>query len=150
MNFKRFFFNACLFSILFLLMNFNIKAQKTTKIHQLIQPVIVDGIPDTLLWNDADMAGDFHSNGAIPGQLSTENTVCHIGIFEQTLYAVFYCYQKTPVVAKNQSRDALSKNDDLVALILDTYNDKRSGYAFFVNPLGTLIDMKINDDEIRT
>lgn len=146
MNFKRLLFKACLFSILFLLMNFNVKAQKTTNIYQLLQPLKIDGIPDTLLWIGADTAGSFTQMEPFPGQPSTENTVCHIGIHEQTLYAVFYCYQKTPVVAKNQSRDALSKNDDLVALILDTYNDKRSGYAFFVNPLGTLIDMKINDD----
>ncbi len=146
MNFNRLLSPVFLPFMLILLINFNLKAQKTTKIHQLVQPVIVDGIPDSLLWNSADKVGNFIQMEPFPGQPSTENTVCHIGIFEQTLYAVFYCYQKTPVVAKNQSRDALSKNDDMVALILDTYNDKRSGYAFFVNPLGTLIDMKINDD----
>lgn len=150
MNFNRFSFILLMFAWLVLLLDFNVKAQKTTKIHQLLQPAIMDGIPDTILWDGADKAGNFIQMEPFPGQASTENTVCHIGIFEQTFYAVFYCYQKTPVVAKNQSRDALSKNDDLVALILDTYNDKRSGYAFFANPLGTLIDMKINDDGRNT
>ena len=100
-------------------MNFNVKAQKTTNIYQLLQPLKIDGIPDTLLWIGADTAGVFVQMEPFPGQPSTEITVCHIGIHKQTLYAVFYCYQKTPVVAKNQSRDALSKNDDMVALILE-------------------------------
>jgi hypothetical protein len=50
------------------------------------------------------------------------------------------------VIAKNQSRDALSKNDDEVGLIIDTYNDNRTGYGFIVNPLGTQVDFRINDD----
>jgi hypothetical protein len=36
-----------------------------------------------------------------------------------------------------------------VAVILDTYNDNRSGYTFFVNPLGTQIEMKVNDDGVN-
>lgn len=60
------------------------------------------------------------------------------------------CWQQSPVIAKNQSRDALSKNDDIAGIILDTYNDNRSGYCFLVNPLGSQIDMKINDDGRNT
>jgi len=50
------------------------------------------------------------------------------------------------LIAKNQGRDALSKNDDEVGLVIDTYNDNRTGYGFIVNPLGTQVDFKINDD----
>lgn len=150
MNFNRFPVTVCLLLLMISNFYFDVEAQKTTKIHLLSQPVIIDGIPDTTLWTTALKADGFIQMEPFPGQPSSENTVCQIGIHEQTLYAVFYCYQKTPVVAKNQSRDALSKNDDIVALILDTYNDKRSGYAFFVNPLATQIDMKINDDGRNT
>lgn len=130
----------------FLLFASVMAAQRTIGLHQLNHPVVIDGTPDTTIWLTVDKAGDFIQMEPFPGQPSTENTVCYAGIYNDILYAVFYCYQKTPPVAKNQSRDALSKNDDMVALIIDTYNDKRSGYAFFVNPLSTQIDMKINDD----
>ena len=80
------------------------------------------------------------------GEAASEKTVAYLGWHENKIYATFNCYQKTPVTAKNQSRDALSKNDDLIAFILDTYNDSRSGYLFASNPLGTQIDTKINDD----
>ena len=81
-----------------------------------------------------------------PGEPATEPTSAWFGYDDNNIYAVFKCYQRTPLVAKNQSRDALSKNDDEVGLVIDTYNDNRTGYGFIINPLGTQIDFKINDD----
>ena len=81
-----------------------------------------------------------------PGESASEKTVCYFGFTNEAIYVSFQCSQSTPAIAKNQSRDALSKNDDIVAVILDTYNDSRSGYAFFVNPLSTQIEMAVNDD----
>jgi hypothetical protein len=50
------------------------------------------------------------------------------------------------IVSNVQSRDNLNKSDDVVGLILDTYRDRRSGYVFLVNPLGTQTDIRIADD----
>ncbi|HCC71881.1 MAG TPA: hypothetical protein DEQ09_12135 [Bacteroidales bacterium] len=80
------------------------------------------------------------------GASGTEKTVAWFGYDHKNIYVVFKCYQHTPVIARNQSRDALSKNDDIVTFFIDTYNDNRSGYGFFTNLLGTQIDIKINDD----
>jgi len=109
-------------------------------------PVIIDGIFEPEKWAAADSAVDFVQMEPRPGLASSEQTVAWVGWNGDKVYAVFKCYQLVPVTAKNQSRDALSKNDDLVALILDTYNDDRSGYVFFANPLGTQYDMKVIDD----
>ncbi len=81
-----------------------------------------------------------------PGADATEKTVAWFGYDQNNIYVVFKCYQSSPVIARNQSRDGLSKNDDLIAFLIDTYNDKRSGYGFFTDSLGTQIDIKINDD----
>lgn len=63
------------------------------------------------------------------------------------MYFYARCYQPAnTVVAMQQNRDVFSKDDDLVGLVLDTYDDGRSGYGFMVNPLGTLSDFKIVDD----
>jgi hypothetical protein len=109
-------------------------------------PVIIDGIFEPEKWAAADSAVDFVQMEPRPGLTSSEQTVAWFGWSGDKVYAVFKCYQLSPVTAKNQSRDALSKNDDLVALILDTYNDNRSGYVFFANPLGIQYDMKVIDD----
>ena len=44
------------------------------------------------------------------------------------------------------NRDVLTKGDDCFALVIDPYNDNRSGYGFWTNPLGTQTDFRINDD----
>lgn len=121
-------------------------AQKTLKAFEIPEKIIIDGVFEPEIWQNADSAVSFIQMEPQPGEASTENTTAWFGYDEHNIYAVFKCYQKSPVIAKNQSRDALSKSDDIIALLVDTYNDNRSGYGFFVNPLGTQIDIKINDD----
>jgi len=78
--------------------------------------------------------------------LATQQTKFLIAQDSNNLYFGVVCYQLDPVVAKIQSRDQLSKNDDIILLMIGSYDDQRNGYGFFVNPLGTQIDMQITDD----
>src|SRR5204862_7493673 len=43
-------------------------------------------------------------------------------------------------------RDADFSNDDTVAILLDTYHDRRNAFRFIVNPLGTQQDALITDE----
>jgi len=121
-------------------------AQKTLRAFRMEKPLKIDGIFEPEKWTGADSAAQFVQMEPQPGEPSSEKTICYFGYDKDKIYVTFLCYQRSQVIAKNQSRDALSKNDDIVALILDTYNDNRSGYTFFVSPLGTQIEMKVNDD----
>ena len=126
--------------------SFSANAQKNVKVFQLASAPIIDGKFDETIWNGAELATGFIQMEPQSGNAATEKTEAYFGWFEDKIYFVINCYQSTPVTAKNQSRDALSKNDDLIAVILDTYNDSRSGYIFATTPLGIQIDSKINDD----
>lgn len=132
-----------LFLILFAV---DLSAQKTFQALQLKTALQIDGIFEKEVWSAADSASAFIQMEPNPGELATEPTSAWFGYDDNFVYAVFKCYQRTPLVAKNQSRDAISKNDDEVSLVIDTYDDNRSGYGFIINPLGTQIDFKINDD----
>jgi hypothetical protein len=122
------------------------EAQKSLTAKKLIRPMKVDGEFENILWQDADSAVNFLQMSPNPGIAATEETVVYTGYDDQKFYIVFRCYQKTPPVAKIQSRDQLSKNDDMVGIILDTYKDNRTGDGFLINPLGSQVDFKINDD----
>ena len=124
----------------------NTEAQKSIRAFHLNTPIVLDGIFEANKWSLADSATNFIQMEPQPGNPASEKTVTYFGYDSKNIYAVFKCFQSTPVIAKNQSRDALSKNDDIIALMLDTYNDSRSAYVFFANPLGTQIDMAVNDD----
>ena len=131
--------------VFFLLFSESI-AQKTIHVFKLNAPAKIDGVFETELWAGADSVSNFVQMEPQTGEAASEKTVVYLGLHNDKLYVVFNCYQSTPVIAKNQSRDALSKDDDIIALILDTYKDNRSGYTFLTNPLGTQYDLKINDD----
>jgi len=121
-------------------------AQKSVQAFALKTAPVIDGKFDIEAWYGADSASAFIQMEPKPGEPSAEPTSAWFGYDDKNIYAVFKCYQRSPVIAKNQSRDALSKNDDEVGLIIDTYNDNRTGYGFIINPLGTQVDFKINDD----
>jgi hypothetical protein len=124
----------------------DLSAQKILQAFAIKNAVLIDGKLDTEAWSGADSASAFIQMEPEPGEPATEPTSAWFGYDDKNIYAVFKCYQRTPVIAKNQSRDALSKNDDEVGLVIDTYNDNRTGYGFIINPLGTQVDFKINDD----
>ena len=133
-------------SLFLFLFGSELAAQKTLNAFTLKAALPIDGKFDTEAWSGADSASAFIQMEPKPGEPATEQTSAWLGHDDKNIYAVFKCYQRTPVIAKNQSRDALSKNDDVVGLIIDTYNDNRTGYGFIINPLGTQVDFKINDD----
>ncbi len=121
-------------------------AQKILRAFPLKTALQIDGKFDTEAWKGADSASSFIQMEPRPGDPATEPTSVWFGYDDENVYAVFKCYQRTPLIAKNQSRDLLSKNDDMIGVLIDTYNDNRTGYGFIVNPLGTQVDFKINDD----
>lgn len=133
-------------TVLILIPFADLYGQKSIQAFFLDSPVVIDGVFESGKWFGADSATGFIQMEPNPGDTSTERTVGWFGFDDKNIYAVMKCYQNTPVIARNQSRDALSKNDDIAGIIIDTYNDNRSGYAFLVNLLGTQIDFKINDD----
>ncbi len=135
-----------LIAILFSGFTLSSSAQKSIKVFKLATPLEIDGVFEPQKWANADSATNFVQMEPHPGEAASQKTVAYFGYDKHNVYAAIKCFQTTPVVSKNQSRDALSKDDDLIAFVLDTYNDNRSGFAFFVNPRGTQIDAKINDD----
>jgi hypothetical protein len=132
--------------IFFLLLAQVMFAQKSAHFCTLPAEPVIDGVFDAELWESAQAASGFLQMEPHTGSAASEKTEVYLGQSNKKLYFFFTCYQSTPVLAKNQSRDALSKSDDLIAVLLDTYNDNRSGYVLFVSPLATQYDMKVNDD----
>ena len=120
-------------------------AQKKVAAYKLKSTVLIDGIIDSK--NFPDSATSFIQLEPQKGKVASRRTVIYFGYDSLNIYIFWKCYQPSDeIVAKIQSRDHLSKSDDLVLVMLDTYNDNTSAYGFFVNPLGSQIDAKFTDD----
>ena len=78
----------------------------------------------------------------------TESTEVRILYDEKNIYFGFTCSSshRDNIVANEMRRDAenLRENDN-VFILLDTYNDKRNGVFFRINPLGAMQDIALTN-----
>ena len=132
--------------VLLILPSFVLKGQRSINAFRMQDPIVVDGIHEPENWAGADSAVEFIQMEPEPGDTSTVLTVCYIGYDDENIYLSANLYQNTEVLAKVMNRDVLTKGDDCFALVIDTYNDNRSGYGFWTNALGTQTEFRINDD----
>jgi hypothetical protein len=136
--------------IVFLSHHFSIQAAEPVKqsyaLTHFEDKIIVDGIMDEPVWKSATkMLLKFENNPGegIPAPVKTEIFFYENG---ESFNVAIIAYDPKPelIRASLRDRDALW-NDDNVGIIIDTFNDKRSGYEFFVNPLGAQADMRMDD-----
>ena len=141
---KRVFYLSLIISIA---LSAKIFAQKELTIEKHENEVVIDGRLDEDVWSRLKPATQFTQLEPEKGKSATQVTSVYYFYDEENIYFAFRCQLNTDVVANVQVRDALlQKSDDGVMIILDAYNDKRSAFAFGVNPLNTQLDVRINDD----
>ena len=121
-------------------------AQRTFRAFHLDSAISIDGVHEAERWEGADSATQFTQMEPVSGHAASNPTVVYLGFDSENIYLSVNLYQETEVLAKAMTRDALSKGDDCFALVIDPYNDNRSGYGFWTNPLGIQTDFRINDD----
>jgi len=75
------------------------------------------------------------------GQPATQTTVAYLGYDDKNLYVIFVAFDSEPRrIRANLTRREAIFSDDLVQIILDTFQDRRRAYFFFCNPLGIQAD----------
>jgi hypothetical protein len=64
------------------------------------------------------------------------------------MYFAFECFDPdiSQISAALTKRDSDVERDDSVAVLLDTFRDRRSAYAFYVNPIATQLDGRITNN----
>jgi hypothetical protein len=106
-------------------------------------PPAIDGRLDDAVWRDAPsvvLAKTF-----IPdfGREPSERTVAYMAYDAENLFFAFKCYDREPdkIKAAMANRDTI-RSDDFICINLDSFNDRQSLYAFYVNPLGVQTDSR--------
>ena len=110
--------------------------------------IIIDGIVNEEAWMKADSITDFYQSQPNPGYLPTEKTVVRILYDKDFLYvsAILYDSEPDKIIIESLEQDFDSQSSDAFAIMLDTFNDDKSGYAFLFNPAGAIKDMYIDND----
>jgi cellulose/xylan binding protein with CBM9 domain len=110
------------------------------------KPPAIDGIVAESEWQGAAVAASFiqfEPRRGEPSGIRTESLVLYDA---GHLYIAFRAWDDEAVTAQLTQRDAELLRDDAVVVVVDTTNDRRSGYYFVTNALGTQADGRIAED----
>jgi uncharacterized protein DUF5916/cellulose/xylan binding protein with CBM9 domain len=108
----------------------------------------IDGLLDEPAWSLAQPATDFLQQQPNEGAPASERTEVRVLFDDKNIYFGIRAFDSDAkhINARELVRDADFSNDDTVAILLDTYHDRRNGFRFVVNPLGTQQDALITDE----
>lgn len=102
------------------------------------EPPKIDGVINPGEWDNASRFEIAYQMDPISGEPGTERTIAYLMYDAENLYVAFRAYDSNPAAirAPLSRRDAITPNDDLVSIWLDTFDDRKRAYAFRFNPLG--------------
>ncbi len=110
---------------------------------------VVDGRLDDPVYRDVRPFGDFIQQEPHEGQPSTVKTDVWLLFDDGAVYVAARCWQEASLrlVANELRRDAqnMFENDNF-AVIFDTFHDRRNGFMFQTNPLGSINDQLMTDE----
>ena len=108
--------------------------------------VTIDGRIDEAEWEGAiafDLGTEIDPGKNVPAPVKTTAWLMYD---EGHLYAAFQAEDPDPKAIRAHLADRDTPfRDDFVGLMLDTFNDERRGYEFFVNPLGVQMDLSLDE-----
>lgn len=99
---------------------------------------VIDGDIAADEWSDALRLADLHQVVPVEFSQPSERTVFYFKYDEDALYVAAYAYDSRPgeITAYALRQGGSIEGDDYVSVLLDTFNNNRSGYDFQVNPNG--------------
>lgn len=134
-------------SIVGLLSGTNLAAETINyEIPRITKAPTIDAVINKEEWSQAklvDLAYETGPGENLPAKVKTTAYMMEDG---ENLYFAFKAYDPNPenILAYLRDRDNIFQ-DDFVGVIIDTFNDERTGFEFFVNALGAQGDLTRDD-----
>jgi len=122
------------------------QAQFTIQAARAQRPPVIDGDVGEDEWKDATPVTGFIQYEPRRGDRSDVRTEALVLYDTGHLYVAFRAWDTEPITAQLTQRDDDLLRDDAVAVVVDTTFDRRTGYYFITNALGTQADGRIADD----
>jgi hypothetical protein len=131
----------------FTLLTFSVFAQKKNEKYQLEirkanSPIIIDGVIDEKVWQEATIATDFNMVLPMDTSRAKVRTDVRMTYDESNIYIIAECFngKEGPNMVESLRRDwGFLKNDNFVVFI-DPFNDLTNGFAFGANAVGAQWD----------
>ena len=109
----------------------------------------LDGVLDEAVWGNVPPVDQFTQQEPREGEPATERTEIRVVYDGRNLYIGVEAYDSLPagIIATEMRRDSPRLlEEDNIQILLDTFNDRRSGYMFVTTPLGAKLEQQVSDD----
>lgn len=116
--------------------------EKRTGISRTEVAPVIDGYLDEPLWAAAVVVDDLHQASPVEFSAASEKTIFLLTYDDDALYVGVRVFEQNPedITAKVLRNGRGLRSEDRVKVILDPFNDKRSGYDFETNANGVRHD----------
>ena len=108
----------------------SVDIQRTT-----LEPVI-DGVLDDEIWQQATVITDFHQVNPVDHGTPTQDSIFYVTYDDRYFYVAARLFDTDPdeIIARTMIQGQSLRFDDNVHVILDTFNNGRTGFRFITNP----------------
>lgn len=103
--------------------------------------ISIDAVLDEPEWAQAAVLRDFTQYTPVEGAPASQDTEVRVFYAPDAIYFGFRVHDSEPdkILVHLMERDQ-SQSDDWIRIMLDTFNDQRQAYTFFVSPFGIQSD----------
>ena len=126
------------------------QGRATVRAIKLTEGIRLDGQLDEPVYHTVPPISGFIQQTPDEGAPASESTQAWVMFDGTNLYVGARCYDSAPPsewVANDMRRDtAQLRQNDTLAVILDTFYDRRNGVAFYTNPLAARADFAITNE----
>lgn len=123
--------------------------ESVTEIPYVADSAIIDGKLEEALWSKARQVELVYETLISENGPAPVKTTVYLYENGDTLFIAFDARDPRPEEIRAYLRDRDSAyRDDFVGIVIDSFNDERRAFEYFVNPLGVQMDLT-NDDIIR-
>ena len=124
--------------------------QATVRAIKLTAPLVVDGKLDEDVYRREQPFGGLLQVVPRYGEEMTERSDVWITYDDKYIYLTCRCWDSAPPeqwIVNELRRDTGGlRNNDHIGVMFDTFYDRRSGFAFYTNPLGARADYSVVDE----
>ena len=117
---------------------------------RITTPPVINGILDDAAWQAGTWVDDFIQNEPYNGRQPSQRTAFNILFDDNNLYVAIKAYDTSPDSIVNRLTRRDQEDGELVAIILDTYHDLRTGFIFSVTSSGVKYDGVFTNDGQNT
>ena len=124
----------------------------TARAVRIDSPIVLDGILDEEAWQSAEPITGFIQSMPDAGAPATEETIVRVVYDDRRVYIGALMLDSDPqgIIHQFLEQDYETHDDDVFAVTLDTFLDRRDSFMFLVNPNGAVKDGQTFDNSRTT